>query len=127
MVQYIVAGTHAGVWTAKIGGLNQLLILRSFSIGDALFYERARVIESGDFFGASEQLSGCTFETWAPYPFVTPQLSGVLGAFYEVRVYGIKPKGMRPTLAAWEASVPARVALSPIVIAAYALDGATPR
>ena len=34
---------------------------------------------------------------------------------------------MRPTLAAWEAAVPARTRLSPIVVAAYALDGATPR
>ena len=127
MIQYTGAGTLAGVWTAEIGELNQILLLRSFAIADALFDERAGVIESGEFFGASEQLSGCTFETWSPYPFVTPQLSGVFGAFYEVRIYGIKPAGMRPTLAAWQAAVPARVELSPIVVAAYALDGATPR
>ena len=110
-----------------VTGLNRILLLRSFVAPDARFDERARVIESGDFFGASEQLSDCTFETWAPYPFVKPQLSGMLGAFYEVRVYGIKPAGMRPTLAAWEAAIPARAKLSPIVVAGYALDGATPR
>jgi hypothetical protein len=127
MARYTGAGTLAGVWTTEVGVLNQILLLRSFAIAEALFDERARVIESGEFFGASEQLSGCTFETWAPYPFVTPQLAGTLGAFYELRVYGIKPGGMRPTLAAWKAAVPARVKLSPIVVAAYALDGATPR
>ena len=127
MAQYTGAGTLAGVWTAEIGGLNRILMLRSFDGTDDLLDERARVIESGDFFGASGELVDCTFETWAPYPFVKPQLSGALGAFYEVRVYGIKPAGMRPTLAAWEAAVPARVKLSPIVVAAYALDGATQR
>jgi hypothetical protein len=121
------AGTLAGVWTAEIGSLNRILLLRSFDAPDALFEERARIIESGDFFGASEQLVECTFETWAPYPFVKPQLAGAMGAFYEVRVYGIRPAGMRPTLAAWEAAIPARIMLSPIVVAAYALDGATPR
>ena len=127
LAQYTGAATLAGVWTAEIGGLNRILMLRSFDGTDDLFDERARVIESGDFFGASGELVDCTFETWVPYPFVKPQLSGALGAFYEVRVYGIKPGGMRPTLAAWEAAIPARVKLSPIVVAAYALDGATPR
>lgn len=127
MAQYTGAGTLAGVWAAEIGRLNRILMLRSFDGTDDLLDERARVIESGDFFGASGELVDCTFETWAPYPFVKPQLSGTLGAFYEIRVYGIKPAGMRPTLAAWEAAIPARVKLSPIVVAAYALDGATPR
>ena len=120
-------GAFAGVWTAEIGTLNRILVLRSFDAQDELFAERARIVESGDFFGASDQLVDCTFETWAPYPFVKPQLAGAFGAFYEVRIYGIRPAGMRPTLAAWEAAVPARTKLSPIVVAAYALDGATPR
>ena len=117
-------GAFAGVWTAEIGTLNRILVLRSFDAQDELFAERARIVESGDFFGASDQLVDCTFETWAPYPFVKPQLAGAFGAFYEVRIYGIRPAGMRPTLAAWEAAVPARTKLSPIVVAAYALDGA---
>lgn len=121
------AGTLCGVWTSEIGTLNRILILRAFDAADALLAERARIIEAGDFFGASEQLVDCTFETWAPYPFVTPALAGAFGNLYEIRVYGIKPTGMRPTLAAWEAAIPARVKLSPIVVAAYALDGATPR
>lgn len=121
------AGTLCGVWTAEIGALNRILLLRSFDASDALYEARARVIESGDFFGASGELVDCTFETWAPYPFVKPQLSGAFGAFYEVRVYAIKPAGMRPTLDAWAAAIPARMKLSPIVVAAYALDGLTPR
>jgi hypothetical protein len=42
------------------------LSIRTATAAAALFDERARVIESGDFFGASEQLFDCTFETWAP-------------------------------------------------------------
>ena len=127
MARYSGAASLAGVWVTEIGGLNRILVLRAFADADALFDERTRAIESGDFFGASEQLSGCTFETWTPFPFLQPQLAGSFGAFYEVRIYGIKPAGMRPTLAAWEAALPARVKLSPIVAAAFALDGATPR
>ena len=125
--QYKSSGKPAGVWTAEIGGLNRILVLRSFDACDELFSERARTIESGDYFGASDELVDCTLETWSPYPFVKPQLAGAFGAFYEVRIYGIKPTGMRPTLAAWEAAIPARIKLSPIIVAAYALDGATPR
>ena len=49
-------GAFAGVWTAEIGTLNRILVLRSFDAQDELFAERARIVESGDFFGASDQL-----------------------------------------------------------------------
>jgi NIPSNAP protein len=49
-------GTLAGMWTSEIGGVNRILVLRSFDAQDELFAERAQVIESGDFFGTSEQL-----------------------------------------------------------------------
>lgn len=120
-------GTLCGVWTAEIGTLNRILLLRSFEAPEALYEARARAIESGDFFGASEWLVDCTFETWAPFPFVKPQLAGAFGAFYEMRVYAMKPAGMQATLAAWEVAIPPRTKLSPIVVAAYALDGVTPR
>lgn len=120
-------GTLCAVWTAEIGGLNRILIVRAFDEHDDLLAERARIVESGEFFGASGALVDCTFETWAPFPFVPPRLFGEFGSVYEFRVYGVKPAGLRPTLAAWEAAVPARARLSPIVMAAYALDGATPR
>ena len=55
-------GTLAGMWTSEIGGLNRILVLRSFDAKDELFAERARVIESGDFFGTSEQL----VDAWPP-------------------------------------------------------------
>jgi hypothetical protein len=121
------AGALCGVWTAEIGALNRILLLRSFDAPDALYEARARAIESGDFFGVGGELVDCTFETWAPYPFVKPQLAGAFGSFYEVRVYAMKPAGMRPTLDAWEVAIPPRTKLSPIVVAAYALDGVTPR
>lgn|SRR5690349_10644687 len=60
--QYKSSGKLAGVWTAEIGGLNRILVLRSFDACDELFSERARTIESGDYFGASDELVDCTFE-----------------------------------------------------------------
>jgi hypothetical protein len=121
------SGRFCGVFSAEIGALNRIILVRAFDEGDGVLAERARIIESGDFFGASNELIDCTFDTWMPFPFVTPQLGGEFGSVYEFRIYNMRPAGVRPVLAAWEAAVPARMKMSPIVIAAYALDGTTPR
>jgi len=48
---------------------------------------------------------------------------GKYGAVYEIRTYKLKHGGVPNTIAAWEAAVPERIKLSPLVIAMYALDG----
>ena len=117
---------HA-VWTPEIGTLNRIQIVRSFDSSDALHAERERMLVDGDLFGATEFLTGLDFATYASFPFVAPLATGAHGAVYEVREYRIKPAGLRHTLAAWEAALPARQKLSPILFAGYALDGAVPR
>src|SRR5690242_14068263 len=69
----VARGRFCGVFSAEIGALNRIIVLRSFDEGDDVLAERARIIESGDFFGASNELIDCTFDTWTPFPFVAPQ------------------------------------------------------
>jgi hypothetical protein len=68
-------------------------------------------------------LADCTFETWAPYPFVKRNCRDARRVL-QVRVYGISPRAGHTR--AWKRQF-RRGQLSPIVVAAYALDGATPR
>jgi hypothetical protein len=129
--RYLTANADGGklfaVWTAEIGTLNQIQIVRGFSSSDAVHAERERMLRSGDLFGATEFLTGLALDTYAPFPFFAPLPTGAFGGVYEVRVYHIKPAGLQPVLTAWEAAVPARQKFSPILLAGYALDGATPR
>jgi NIPSNAP len=115
------------VWTAEIGTLNQVQVVRGFEGSDALHAERERMLKSGDLFGVTEFLTGLSLDTYSAFPFFAPLPTGAFGSFYEVRVYNIKPAGLAPVLTAWEAAIPPRLKLSPILLAAYALDGATPR
>jgi hypothetical protein len=120
-------GKLFAAWTAEIGSLNQIQIVRGFESSDVLHAERTRMLESGDLFGATETLTGLALDTYAPFPFFAPLPTGAFGAVYEVRVYHIKPAGLRPVLSAWEAAIGERQKLSPILLAGYALDGAVPR
>ena len=115
------------VWTAEIGTLNRIQIVRGFGTSDALHAERQRMLESGDLFGASEYVTGLSLDTYAPFPFFATLPTGAFGAIYEVREYHIRPAGLGPVLAAWEAAIGPRQKLSPLLLAAYALDGAAPR
>ncbi|MEO5764364.1 MAG: NIPSNAP family protein [Casimicrobiaceae bacterium] len=120
------ATLHA-VWTAEIGVLNRIQVVRSFASSDALADERERMQVDGDLFGATDFLTGMSLDTYAAFPFFAPLSAGAFGAVYEVRNYDIKPAGLKPVLAAWEVAIGERQKLSPILFAGYALEGATPR
>jgi hypothetical protein len=63
-------------------------------------------------------------DSYAPFPFLPPVVPGKYGKVYEFRTYHLKPGGLPPTIAAWEAALPERNKLSPLIINMYALDGA---
>ena len=129
--RYLDANAERGklfaVWTAEIGTLNQIQIVHGFNSSDTLHAERERMLVNGDLFGATEFLTGLALDSYAPFPFFAPLPTGAFGSIYEVRVYGIKPAGLRHVLTAWEAAIGPRLKLSPILLAGYALDGAAPR
>jgi len=121
-------GTLLGVFSAEIGAaLNQFLIIRGYESSQAMHDERARMLESGDLFGVSDALASLSFESFQPFPFFAPLTAGAYGSICEIRYYGIKPNGIRPVLAAWEAALPERLKRSKILTAGYALEGVTPR
>jgi hypothetical protein len=124
-----VAATEAkgqllGCWTTDIGALGRLFVLRGFTDAAELAAERKRALFSANPFGAAEVLTGLEMDSYAPFPFLPPVVPGKYGKIYEFRTYHLKPGGLPPTMAAWEAAMPARNKLSPLVINMYALDGA---
>ncbi|WID96653.1 NIPSNAP family protein [Bosea vestrisii] len=116
-------GQLYGCWASEIGTLNQIIVLRGFSDEAELRQERERLLASGNPFGCGEDIGKLTFDSYAPFPFLPPVASGRYGGVYEIRTYMLKHGGVPATIAAWQAAVPARVELSPLVIAMYALDG----
>ena len=120
-------GTLFACWHSEIGALNQIMVLRGFTGETELAQERERMLLGGDPFGIADVLTSLTLDTYAPFPFLPPIEPGGLGPFYEVRVYGIKPTGLAPTIEAWRNAVGPRTELSPLVMAMYAVDGLVPR
>jgi hypothetical protein len=116
-------GRLLGCWTSEIGTLNQVILLRSFTDEAELLSERQRLLASGNPFGAGEDIAKLAFDSYAPFPFLPPVQPGKFGGVYEIRTYMLRHGGVPATVAAWEAAIPARVELSPLVIAMYALDG----
>lgn len=120
-------GTPLACWYSDIGMLNQILVIRGFESETELALERERVLLGGNPFGIGDVLTAMSIDTYAPFPFLPSIQPGASGPYYEVRVYGLKPSGLAPTIEAWRNAVPARTRLSPLTVAMYALDGATPR
>jgi hypothetical protein len=118
-----LGGTLHGCWASEIGTLNQIIVLRGFADEAELRRERERLLASGNPFGCGEDIAKLALDSYAPFPFLPPIAPGRHGGIYEIRTYMLKHGGVPPTIAAWEAAVPARVALSPLVVAMHALDG----
>jgi NIPSNAP len=116
-------GTLLGCWASEIGQLNQLYVLRGFVDDAELQAERTRTFGTGNPFGCGEAIVTMGFDSYVPFPFLPPVAAGKFGKVYEIRTYRLKPGGIPATIAAWQAAVPERVKLSPLVVAMVALDG----
>jgi hypothetical protein len=116
-------GTLLGCWTSEIGALNEIFVLRGFADDAKLQAERRRALDTTNPFGAGDDIARLQFDSYAPFPFLPPVQPAKLGKVYEIRTYKLKHGGVPATIAAWEAAVPERVKLSPLVIAMHALDG----
>jgi hypothetical protein len=116
-------GNLLGCWTSEIGQLNQLYVLRGFADDAELQTERTRTFGTSNPFGCGEVIVTMDLDAYAPFPFLPPVAAGKLGKVYEIRTYRLKAGGVPATIAAWQAAVPERIKLSPLVVAMYALDG----
>lgn len=124
-------GRLLGAWTTDIGALGRMTILREFDSPEALTAERERTLFHPNPFGpevlsADQRNVISTIETdsYKAFPFLPPVAPGRFGSLYEIRTYRLKPGTLAQTLAAWEAALPARTELSPLVLNMYATDGA---
>ncbi|MBU6497123.1 MAG: NIPSNAP family protein [Rhodospirillales bacterium] len=116
-------GRLLGVWTADIGVLNEIHVLRGFADGAELAAERRRTREAASPFNAGDVLADFRLDTYQPLPCLPPVTPGRFGAVYEIRSYALKPGGVLPTAAAWEAALPERLKLSPLTFAGFTTDG----
>lgn len=117
-------GELLGCWRTDIGTLGRLLILRGFASQEDLAAERKRALFSANPFNAGDAVTALEMDSYAPFPFLPPVRPGAYGDVYEFRTYKLRPGGLPPTLAGWEAAMPVRASRSHLVIAMYALDGA---
>lgn len=116
-------GTLLGCWMSEVGQLNQVSVFRSFADQAELEAERHRALTSTNPFNAGEAIKEMDFDSYLPFPFCPPVTPGKFGPVYEIRTYRLKHGGLQPTIAAWEAAVPERVKISPMIIAMSSIDG----
>ena len=88
---------------------------------------RARILQSSDPFGVGGLLVGMSMDTYVSFPFLPPMKAGQYGRIYEVRTYAVRPDGLAPTMELWRKAVPARVTLSPLLVAMYSVSGTVTR
>jgi len=118
-------GRLLGAWRSEIGTLFEIKVLRGFATSDALESERQRALLSPHPFGMQDRTMSLSMVRYARFPFLPEVEPGDRGGVYEFRTYHLKPGGLAPTLAAWEAAIaPARDYTRHLVSNLYALDGA---
>ena len=115
------------VLVSEVGVLNEILIVQALDGAAGLVASRDARQRGADCFGVADTAIESSAATFASFPFVPPMTPGRFGPVFELREYTIRPAGLPRALAAWEAALPARLALSPLLTVAYALDGVQPR
>lgn len=117
-------GALLGCWRTEIGPLGRMLILRRFDDAGALQRERHRALSSANPFNAGGVITALQMESYMPFPFLPPARAAIHDAIHEFRTYKLKPGGLPPTLAGWEAAIaPAKDYTEHLMINMYALDG----
>lgn len=116
-------GRLVGCWVSEIGRLNEIVVVRSFE---------SEAIREENQFGTVSRLPGMAVNLIAVRQEVFTAAKGMpcaqagsFGAFYEIRRYELNDGGLAPTLAAWREAVPARIALSPLVLMMHPVKSAT--
>ena len=117
-------GELFGCWRTEIGTLGRLIVLRGFEAPEDMTAERRRALLSANPFNAGSVVTTLEMDSYAPFPFLPPIRTGDRGGVYEFRTYRLKPGGLPPTLAGWEAALaPAHTYTEHLVANMYALDG----
>jgi len=117
-------GRLLGLWHSEIGELGAVLLLRSFASYDELAAERQRYNQSANPFNSAGLVRSVQQESYQGFDFLPAVEPRAYGGLYEFRTYWLKPGGLPPTLAAWQAALaPAKAYTTHLVINMIALDG----
>ncbi|MCX8502237.1 MAG: NIPSNAP family protein [Alphaproteobacteria bacterium] len=116
-------GALLGAWITEFGELNEVQTLRAFESYEDFRQERDRAITSTNPFHSAAHLVQFSLEPHQIFSFIEAPKLGKFGPIYEIRSYELQPNGLVPMLESWEVATPARLAVSPMIIAAYSLEG----
>lgn len=116
-------GKLLGLWSADIGQLNRIVMMRAFDDDADFLAERRSLAVSSDPFGCGEVLMGYSADAYVPFLWLDPVPHGDFGPFYEIRTYGARLGGMPTLIEAWKKKLPTRADFSPCLAAGVSLDG----
>ena len=105
-------------WHTEIGPLNEIIHVWGYRD----LAERARIRAEAVKDGAwppktSEFIREMKSEIVVPFPFVPEVQPGKIGPIFEIRYYTLKAGTLPETMKGWEAKLPERMKLSPVVLA----------
>lgn len=103
-------------WTTEIGPLNQVIHVWPYKDTNERAEIRAAAVKSGKWPpGTSDFIADMKSEILQPLPFSPKLEPSSHGPYFEMRTYVLKA-GVTPQMAAsWEAHLPGRLALSPLI------------
>jgi NIPSNAP len=120
-------GKLLACWFSELGALNQILLIREYDNEPEIFVDRELIVRGANPYGVTDMVSAVSSDTYVPFPFMPPMPIGAMGPFFEVRTYALRTAGLAKTIELWQAAVPNRAKLSPLLAAMYSLSGALPR
>ena len=122
-----LGGKLLACWFSEIGALNQVLLIREYGNEPEISVDRGLIMNGGNPYGVADLIGTMSSDTYAPFPFMPPMSIGAMGPFFEVRSYLLQTAGLAKTIELWQAAVPNRAKLSPLLAAMYSLSGGLPR
>ncbi|QHC35999.1 NIPSNAP family protein [Komagataeibacter xylinus] len=120
------SGAHGflGCWTSEIGQLNRIVILRAFADAATWLAARQSRIAATTPLGVNaDDLHAVSCTTGLGFPFLPVVTPGAYGRVYELRSYRIRPGSMAAMVKGFEQALPARLRVSPLLLAMHELDG----
>jgi hypothetical protein len=108
----------AAFWHTEIGPLNEIIHVWPYRDLNERARIRAAVAKEPNWPPKiAEFIRGMQSEILVPFPFLPDLRPGKLGPIYEMRIYTIKPGTLPDIIQGYEAKLPERVKLSPLVVA----------
>jgi hypothetical protein len=105
-------------WHTEIGPLNEIIHVWGYQDLAERTRIRAEAAKDANWPPkTSEFIRAMQSEIVTPFPFVPAPRPGTIGPIFELRYYTLKGGTLPDTMKGWEAKLPDRIKLSPIVLA----------